>query len=219
MFFHMLESNEIRSIGLSTGLVVLNVALIAVLALTPARQITNLAFSIPIVGVLVFGALITGGVYLARSGIRADSTSKAVLGTVILQLAYGVFGAGIIGFLPQNAHAVVLGITGLVTAGITLLSGIVVYGTGHDFSNWGRYSTYMFLGVLLFAFVGSLTPMVLAIAFLLALGGFITYLIYEIWEMKERSGRVYLNAIGIYVAFMGVFVQILQIVIEMYLRR
>lgn len=215
----MLESNELKSIGLSTGLVILNIALIALLALTPARQFTNLAFSIPIVGVLVFGALITGGVYLARNGIKTGSDKKAVSGAVILQLAYGIFGAGIIGFLPQNAHAIVLGITGLVTAGITLLSGIVVYGTDHDFRNWGRYSSYMFLGVIGLAFIGSLTPVVLAGAFLLALAGFITYLIYEIWEMKERSGKVYLNAIGIYVAFMGVFVQILQIIVEMYLRR
>ena len=215
----MLKSGELKSIGLSPGLVVLNIALIALLALTPARQFTNLTFSIPIVGVLVFGALITGGSYLARNGIKNDSDKKAVLGTVILQAAYGVFGAGVIGFLPQNAHAVVLGITGLVTAGITVLSGIVVYGTDHDFSNWGKYSSYMFLGVIGLAFVGSLTPVVLAGAFLLALAGFITYLIYEIWEMKERSGKVYLNAVGIYVAFMGVFVQILQIIVEMYLRR
>ncbi|PSG98788.1 MAG: hypothetical protein BRC29_01515 [Nanohaloarchaea archaeon SW_7_43_1] len=215
----MLESEEIKSIGLSTGLVVSNIALIALLALTPARQFANLAFSIPIVGVLVFGALITGGSYLARNGIKNDSDKKAVLGTVILQAAYGVFGAGIIGFLPQSAHAVVLGITGLVTAGITVLSGIVVYGTNHDFSDWGKYSSYMFLGVMGLAFVGSLTPVVLAGAFLLALAGFITYLIYQIWEMKETSSRVYLNAVGIYVAFMGVFVQILQIIVEMYLRR
>jgi FtsH-binding integral membrane protein len=215
----MLGSNELKSVGLSTGLVVLNIALIALLALTPARQFTNLAFSIPIVGVLVFGALITGGVYLAKNGIENDSDKKAVTGTVILQIAYGVFGAGVIGFLPQSAHAIVLGATFVITTGITLLSGLLVYGTDHDFSNWGRYSTYMFLGVMLFAFIGSLTPLVLGIAFLLALGGFITYLIYEIWETKQRPKKVYLNAIGIYVAFMGVFVQILQIVVEMYLRR
>lgn len=214
-----MNRNELKSIGVSTALVVLNIAFIAVLALTPARQFTNLAFSIPIVGVIVFGALITGGVYLARNGIKNNSEAKAYGGTAILQIAYAVFGAGIIGFLPQNAHFIVLGATAVVTAGITLLSGLVVYGTGHDFSNWGKYSSYMFIGVFLFALIGSLTPTMLAVAFLLALGGFITYLIYEIWEMKQRPRSVYLNAIGIYVAFMGVFVQILQIVVEMYLRR
>jgi len=75
----------------------------------------------------------------------------------------------------------------------------------------------MFIGVFVFALIGSLTPTVLIIAFLLALAGFITYLVYEIWEMKQRPGKVYLNSIGIYVAFMGVFVEILQLVIEMYL--
>ncbi|MFQ3275638.1 MAG: FtsH-binding integral membrane protein [Candidatus Nanohaloarchaea archaeon] len=213
-----MKRSELKTVGLSTALVVLNVLFMAGLALTPARQFTNLAFSIPIVGVVVFGALITGGVYLAKSGIRNDSDSKAYGGTAILQFAYAVFGAGIIGFLPQSAYPVVLGATAAVTGVIALLSGLLVYGTDHNFRNWGRYSTYMFLGVFLFAFIGSLSPMVLGIAFLLALGGFITYLVYEIWEMKQEPRKIYLNAIGIYVAFMGVFVQILQIIVEMYLR-
>lgn len=213
-----MRNNEIKSIGLSTALVLLNIGFIALLALTPAKQFTNMAFSIPIVGVLVFGALITGGVYIAKNGIREDSNSKAYLGTAILQVAYGVFGAGIIGFLSPELHLTVLTVTAAVTAAITVLSGLVVYGTGHSFRNWGRYSSYMFLGVLGISLIGSLSPGILIIAFLLALGGFITYLIYEIWEMKQKPGNVYLNAIGIYVAFMGVFVQILQIIAEMYLR-
>lgn len=213
-----MRNNEIKSIGLSTALVLLNIGFIALLALTPAKQFTDMAFSIPIVGVLVFGALITGGVYIAKNGIREDSNSKAYLGTAILQVAYGVFGAGIIRFLSPNLYLTVLTVTAGVTTAITVLSGLVVYGTGHDFSNWGRYSSYMFLGVLGISLIGSLSPGILIVAFLLALGGFITYLIYEIWEMKQKPGNVYLNAIGIYVAFMGVFVQILQIIAEMYLR-
>lgn len=213
-----MKRSELKTVGLSTALVVLNVLFMAVLALTPARQLTNLAFSIPIVGVIVFGALITGGVYLAKNGIRNNSDSRAYGGTAILQFAYAVFGAGIIGFLPQSAYPAVLGATALVTGVIALLSGLLVYGTNHNFRNWGRYSTYMFLGVFLFAFIGSLTPVVLGIAFILALAGFITYLVYEIWEMKQSPRKIYLNAIGIYVAFMGVFVQILQIIVEMYLR-
>ena len=213
-----MRNNEIKSIGLSTALVLLNIGFIALLALTPAKQFTDMAFSIPIVGVLVFGALITGGVYIAKNGIREDSNSKAYLGTAILQVAYGVFGAGIIRFLSPDLYLTVLTVTAAVTTAITVLSGLVVYGTGHDFRNWGRYSSYMFLGVLGISLIGSLSPGILIVAFLLALGGFITYLIYEIWEMKQKPGNVYLNAIGIYVAFMGVFVQILQIIAEMYLR-
>lgn len=213
-----IQSNELKSLGLSSGLVLFNIALMAVLALTPARQFTNLAFSIPIVGVLVFGALITGGVYLAKQGIRNNNIGQAYGGTGILQAAYAVFGAGIIGFLPQSAFAPVLGITAVVTTVIAFLSGLLVYGTDHDFRNWGKYSSYMFLGVLGFAFIGSFSPTLVAVAFVLALAGFITYLVYEIWEMRQSPQNVYLNAIGIYVAFMGVFVQILQIVVEMYLR-
>lgn len=213
-----IESDEMKSIGLSTGLVLLNIAFMAALALTPARQFTNLAFSIPIVGVLVFGALITGGVYLAKQGVRDDNDSRAYLGTGILQLAYAVFGAGIIGFLPQTLYAPVLAITAVVTTMIAFFSGLLVYGTDHDFSSWGRYSNYMFMGVFGFALIGSFSSGLIVIAFILALAGFITYLVYEIWEMQQNPRNVYLNSIGIYVAFMGVFVQILQMVIEMYLR-
>jgi FtsH-binding integral membrane protein len=213
----MIESDELKSIALSAGLVLLNVAFMAVFALTPARLFTNFVFQIPLVGVIIFGAMITGGVYLAKRGIRNDNSSTAIGGTAILQVAYAVFGAGIIGFLPLSAQGAALAVTAVVTTVIALLSGLLVYGTDHDFSSWRRYSNYMFMGVLLFALIGSFAPMVVFIAFLLALFGFITYLVYEIWEMKQRPGKVYMNSIGIYVAFMGVFVQILQIVVEMYL--
>ena len=45
--------------------------------------------------------------------------------------------------------------------------------------------------------------------------GFIVYLVFEIWRMKQKPGRVLMNGIGIYIAYMGVFVEILQIVISM----
>ncbi len=214
-----MNSDEIKSIGLSAGLVFLNVVLMAVMALTPASMFTDFAFQIPLVGVLIFGAMITGGVYLAKRGIRNDNSSTALGGTAILQVVYALFGAGIIGFLPAKLHPAVLATTAAVTTVIAVLSGLLVYGTSHNFSNWRKYSNYMFLGVLLFALIGSFSPTVVIVAFLLALLGFITYLVYEIWEMKQRPGKVYMNSIGIYVAFMGVFVQILQIVVELLLRR
>ncbi|MFB6241514.1 MAG: Bax inhibitor-1 family protein [Candidatus Nanosalina sp.] len=213
----MIESDELKSITLSAGLVLLNVAFMAVFALTPAKNFTNFVFQIPLVGVIVFGAMITGGVYLAKRGIRNDNSSTAIGGTAVLQAAYAIFGAGIIGFLPLAAQATALAITAVITTVIALLSGLLVYGTDHDFSSWRKYSNYMFMGVLLFALLGTFAPAVVLIAFVLALLGFITYLVYEIWEMKQRPAKVYMNSIGIYVAFMGVFVQILQIVVEMYL--
>jgi FtsH-binding integral membrane protein len=213
----MIKSDELKSLALSAGLVLLNVAFMALFALTPARNFTNFAFQIPIVGVIVFGAMITGGVYLAKRGIRNNNSSTAIGGTAILQAAYAIFGAGIIGFLPLSAQGAALAVTAVITTVIALLAGLLVYGTSHDFSQWRRYSNYMFMGVLLFALIGSFAPPVVLIAFILALLGFITYLVYEIWEMKQRPGKVYMNSIGIYVAFMGVFVQILQIVAEMYL--
>ncbi|MDY6769234.1 MAG: hypothetical protein SVW02_03960, partial [Candidatus Nanohaloarchaea archaeon] len=82
-----------------------------------------------------------------------------------------------------------------------------------------RYATYLFLGVLLTAFIGTFTPAVALLAFILALLGFLFLLVYEIWETRTAPENVLRNGIGIYNAFMGVFVHILRIVVEMYLRR
>ncbi|MFB6217400.1 MAG: hypothetical protein ABEJ72_10640, partial [Candidatus Aenigmatarchaeota archaeon] len=93
----------------------------------------------------------------------------------------------------------------------------LVYLTGHDFSSWNRYANYLFMGVLLFALVGTFAGPLGIIAFALALLGFIVYLVYEIWNLRQRPSNVLLNGVGIYVAVMGVFVEILRLVVAMYL--
>ena len=210
-----MNSNELKSIGFSTGLILANIAVMWIFAFTPLSQISQLVFTHLILGVIFYGILLTAGVHLAKTGIRNSDSKKAWTGTGVLQFAYGIFGAGVLSMLAPQTQAIALGITAVITTAITILSGLTVYLTDHDFSSWNRYSNYLFMGVFLMALIGTFTPPLAAIAFILALLGFITYLIYEIWDMKQRPSSVYLNGIGIYVAFMGVFVQILQLVIEM----
>lgn len=214
----MFQKGELKGLGVASGLVILNIAVMWVFAFTPLKAVNELLFdTFFLLGVIVYGALLTGGVALAKRGIRNDDTRTAVGGTALVQFAYGIFGAGIIGFLAPQTQAIALGATTVITTGIAILSGLLVYGTGHDFSSWGRYANYIFLGVLGMSLIGSFSGPFILLAFTLALLGFIVYLIHEIYQVKTRPGKPFLNGIGVYVAFMGVFVQILQLVVEMLL--
>jgi len=89
------------------------------------------------------------------------------------------------------------------------------FGTNHDFSSWGKYANYIFLGVLGISLIGSFSGPFILVAFFLALIGFIVYLIHQIYMTKIRPSTPFLNGIGLYTAYMGVFVEILQLVIRM----
>jgi len=211
----MLNSNEFKSLGISVVLILFNIALMSILSFTPVSGLLDLVFRWSIVGIIVYGGMLTVGKMLTESGIQKDNVGTAVLGGSIVMFAYGSFGAGLLANLALESQIIALGVTGVITTVIALIAGTVVYGTGKNFSSWGRYANYLFLGVLGFGFVGTLFTPILALAFISALLGFMAYLVYEIWEMRTRSSKVYLNAIGIYVAFMGVFIQILQIVLRL----
>jgi FtsH-binding integral membrane protein len=210
-----MNSDELKSIGLSTGLVLVNVALMAVIAVTPLSQITNLLFGVPIIGMVIFGAGLTAGRWIAKKGMKQDNTGLAVAGTGLLQVTYGIFGGGILSYVAPSVFPIALGITAVITTGIAVGAALLVYGTGRNFRSWGKYSNYLFMGALGTGLIGSAFAPLLILTFILVLIGFIVYLVYEIWRMKQRPGRVVMNGIGIYIAYMGVFVEILQIVISM----
>lgn len=212
----MFQQGEIKSLGVATGLIILNIAVMWIFAFTPLATINNLLFdTFFLLGVIVYGVLLTGGLYIAKKGIRSDNTTLAISGTSLIQLAYGIFGAGILGLVTPSIQGLAIAITGVISVIIAILAGLLVYGTGHDFSSWGRYANYIFLGVMGFSLIGSFSPAVIIFAFTLALIGFIVYLIHEIYMVKTRPGKPFLNGIGVYTAFMGVFVEILQIVIHL----
>lgn len=216
----MFQEGELKSLGIAAGLIGLNIAVMWIFAFTPLSAVNDLLFgAFFFLGVIVFGAMLTVGLYIARKGIGEEDKGLSIAGISIIQIAYGVFGAGIIGMLSPQLQGLVIIITGLICVGITILAGLLVYGTGYDFSNWDRYTNYIFLAVLGLSFIGSLTPTLIAVVFFLALTGFIVYLIHQIYMIKTRPGQPYMNGLGIYTAFMGVFVQVIQLVIEMLLRR
>lgn len=209
--------HEYKTIGIASGLIALNIALMSLIAFTPLAGVMEYVFSYLILGVLFFGALLTGGVWIAKSGIRNNDRTKSGLGVGILQIAYGLFGGGVLSIAPANLMPAIIGATFVVTLGLTVASAALVYFSGRDFSNWQRYSNYLFLGVLGLALFGTFIPGFGVIAFFLALAGFLTYLIYEIYILREQQASPLMNGLGIYVAFMGVFIQILQMVLRYYL--
>lgn len=211
----MLQDGELKSIGVSVGLILVNIAIMAAIAVTPLSAVIDILFSIPIVGMVIFGAGLMAGRFIARRGIKADSTGLALTGVVLLEITYGIFGGGILSLIPPSVFPLALGLTAAITTVIALLAALLVYGTGRNFRSWSKYSNYLFLGAFATGLIGSAFPPLLLLTFLLVLVGFIVYLVFEIWRMKQRPGRVIMNGIGIYIAYMGVFVEILHLVIRM----
>lgn len=214
-----MERHEQYAIGGGAGLVGVTVALIYVLSFTPIAALARSAFSSLIIGVVIFGAVLSGGAWLARKGLDQDSTGMAVAGTALLAGGYGAFGAGILALLQPGLRASAAGVTLVASVALTLVSAGYVYSSDRDFGWAGRYSSYCFLGLLGFALIGTFTPALAVVAFVLAMAGFTLYLIHELWRLRDHRASWQQNALGVYIAFMGVFVHILQIVVRMYMDR
>ncbi|WP_440763281.1 hypothetical protein [Natronorubrum sp. DTA7] len=211
-----LSSREVQVIGGATGLMAITVALMYVFAATPLAVVNDYLFAAPIVGVLVYGAAIMGGEIVAERGIEGGDMGIAFAGMVVLQLAFGVFGAGILSMAPQETQLTVLGITAVVTALMTAVVSGYVYARSTTFEHWGRFANYAFLGGLGAILVGTFVlDVLLLVGFVLIFLGFILRLGYEIWQVRDhRDARVALQTIGVYIAVAGVFVHVLQLVMR-----
>ncbi|WP_276272820.1 Bax inhibitor-1 family protein [Haloarcula litorea] len=210
------DRNITKIVGMGTALVAANILLMLALSYTPIAPLGAALFSNFFVGIAVFAVSVGGGYWVANEGLQRDSTGLAGAGVALIQAGYGLFGAAILYAFGSGLRVPALGITtvitGLVTAGITL----VVFRTDHDFSGWQRYSFGFFIGGIAVGAVGAfVAPVLLFVAGLLFFLGFVVDLTYEIWAVKEnRYASDLRNAIGIYVAVMGVFVHVLQWVLQ-----
>ncbi|ELY45043.1 hypothetical protein [Natronorubrum sulfidifaciens] len=211
-----LSSREVQVIGGATGLMAITVALMYVFAATPLAVVNDYLFAFPIVGVLVYGAAIMGGELIAERGVTNGDMGVAFIGMVVLQLAFGIFGAGIISFVPQETQLLVLGITAVVTALLTALISGYIYARSKTFEHWGQFANYAFLGGIGVILVGTFVLQVLLlVGFVLIFLGFLLRLGYEIWQVRDRrNASVGLQTIGVYIAVAGVFVHVLQLVMR-----
>ncbi|PSP49731.1 hypothetical protein BRC75_02850 [Halobacteriales archaeon QH_7_69_31] len=184
---------KFQAVGLpAAALIAVNVLLMYAVALTPIAYLASLAFRTPIVGLLVFGGALTAGNYLADRGLKNEGMGLAFAGTAILEVTYGVLGGGILAMIASGSRVLALAVTLVVTVAMTVGIAAYVYLRGGDYSH------------CLFIFAG----------FTLRLG-------YEIWRVRAdyAPDRSLVHALGIYVAFTGVFIHVLQIVVRLLGRR
>ncbi|WP_293029682.1 hypothetical protein [Natronococcus sp.] len=209
-----LSRREVTVVGGASGLMAVTIALMYAFAMTPIAEVNQLVFSVPIVGVLVYGAAITIGDLIAERGVKNGNMGTAFIGMVILQVAFAAFGAGVIAFAPPDLRVTILGITAVITAIMMALISGYVYARSITFEHWGTFSTYAFIGGVIAILVGSFVlSELLLVGFALIFLGFILRLGYEIWQVRDnRNASVGLQTIGVYVAVAGVFVHVLQLV-------
>lgn len=217
----LLSSRDWKVVGSAAALMTLNVVVMAAFAATPLSIVNDYLFSVPIIGVLVYGAAIYVGESIAESGVQSGNVGTAFAGVAILQIAFGLFGAGVLRFVPADAMLAVLGVTAVIVALMTAFIGAYIYGrSGTTFEHYGTWSTYAFLGGLGAILVGTFWPPMLLLGFVFIFTGFLFRLGWELWRVRDgRVQAVSLQAIGLYIAVAGVFVHVLQIVVRMFADR
>jgi len=211
--YDLTDKGLVTSLSVGAGLMVATIGMMILTADTALGGLVTKIYSIPILGIILFGGLISVGRYLGLKGVRDDESVMAVIGSALLVFAYGCFGGGILHLYSADLYASAIAVTGGITIAITLVAATVVYYTDRNFEKCAQYSGYCFIGAIVTGLVGTLVPLILILAFGLALLGFLLDLVYEIWMTSNQNRPAYANGIGLYVAFAGVFVHVLQIVL------
>ena len=106
-----------------------------------------------------------------------------------------------------------IGISTVITAAISSAVALYVFNTDRSFESWQRYAFFFVIGGFGLGGVGFFTGMSLLMlaAGLVSFASFVADLTYEIWAVREnRYASDLRNAIGIYVAVMGVLVHVLM---------
>ncbi len=212
-----LDTRDRTIIGVASGLVIINILVMFVLAVTTFAEIALLAFSTPILGFVIYGAALTGGQYIADIGIETENTPLATAGVVLLQAGFGTIGAALLSVLPREWHLIALGATAVLTTLFTVVVTAYVLWTDRSLEHWRMYANYCFGAAFLVVLVGSfvLTPLLL-LGFLLTFAGFTFMLGFDIWHaMTDQTGKnPWWHGVRVYVAVMGVFVHILRIIVR-----
>lgn len=209
------------SIGVAAGLIAFTLGLMWFARGTELARTTIWLYRdaplAPYAGILVFGVALTGGRYVGLRAAVAERYALALFASMVVAVAYAAFGAGVLLLYAPSIHgAAILATAGLTTA-VSLGAATLVYTTDHSFANWDAYSgVLMFLGVVvLFGTSATGDPLFTWLAFGLILLGWIVDLVFEIYMVSDDARSPVANGIGVYVAFMGVFIHLLQLVLEL----
>jgi len=212
------------AVSLGTGAILFTATVLAMFAFadTIVGELTLAMYSfLPILGVAIIGIGLYLGRYLGMSGFIDGNMSTAALGAGITVLTYGAFGGAVLTPYDPNLYIpATLAAAGITTL-ISLVAGTYVYSTNKSFEHWAKYSGGAFLvgiGAILFgSFIpGAAGGLFLLVGFVAFMIGFLFDLVYEIWHMSSNSRTPLANGFGLYIAFTGIFVHILQLVLRAY---
>jgi FtsH-binding integral membrane protein len=212
--YKILSKSMAITIATSTLLFLVTVIGMFLLVNTKIAEIGSLMFRITIIGVLIFGGLISLGRYLGIKGIGEKKIDLAFIGSAILVFTYSWFGGIILSRYKTSLYFSGIIIATIITLIIAIAAGIYVYSTDKDMSIWAKYSMILFLSGLFFAFITRFFSKLIWVSFFCILFGFIADLIYEIWMTSNKKRSPFANGIALYVAFTGTFVHILQLVLS-----
>jgi len=209
--------NVSRIAGIGTGLVALNVVLMLALSYTPVADLGLVLFSNFFTGIATFVVTVGGGYWLANTGIEKGNLPLAGGGVTLSQFGYALIGGALLSVVTSSSMRVTaLGITTVLTALVTAAVVVVVFKTDHSFERWQLYSWVCFGGGFVVGAIGYfVSPTIMLLASVFFFLGFVVDLTYEIWAVKvSKYDSDLRSAIGIYIAVMGVFIHILQLVLR-----
>lgn len=218
--YSLLSKQTVTAIGVASLLIISTIAMMwafrdTVFATGTIWLYTDAPFA-PFAGLLVFGIILSAGRYFGLSASMNENYGLALGASAIVAVAYGAFGAGILSLYASDLHVAALGWTAAITVAITLGAATLVYTTDHSFANWGGYASFAMIGGAFAYLIYTIIPstVFVLLAFGLILLGWIIDLVYEIFMVSDARRKPVANGIGVYIAFMGVFVHILQLVLE-----
>lgn len=204
-----------KSIGIASILMIATIAAMLITANTVIADFVLALYNLFwFLGVIVVGGFLSVGWYIGLLGIDKDIMGLAVFGILLTIFGYGAFGGAILSQYSSSIWLVSLAITSIITISITILLSIYIFTGGRNLSSWGTYSGICFLIGLIISFIASFAVGLQVVAFGFILLGFIFELGYEIWLCSRSDRSPFANGFAIYFAFAGVFVHILQIVLE-----
>lgn len=207
-----ISQNTTKIVGLSMGLITSNIVLMLLISyIPPVVNVGKILFGNLLIGIIIFIGAVGGGSWIVSKGTQSGNLSLAGIGISLTELGYGLFGGTLLGVASATLRFTAVGISVVITGAITGVVTYVVFTSDRNFSSWQSYSFYLFIGGLALGGGGVMFFQPIAIlAAPVILAAFLVSLTYEIWAVKENRYESNLrNAFGIYVAVMGVFVNIL----------
>lgn len=217
--YGLLSKDTATTLIVAAGLMLITIITMIVLADTSISNSGRMLYDTsPILGVAIFGALISAGRYFGMKGLNSDNTTLAIGSSGLSVFAYGWFGSVVLSPYEASLYIPAILITGVITIAFTLIAAAVVYTTDYNLAWTNKASGLSFLLGLVLLFIPilipSLTLLLGTLGFFLFLFGFLFDLIYEIYLTASNARSPFANGLGIYIAFAGVFVHILQMVLR-----